>query len=283
MIFKNIFTILISFFLISYSATAQITIVFGNQTGASGDSFGDTSDVVEIMGDISGVDNRASSSQLSTALAGTSLSSTWTAGTTLSTANDASLVTFDIVFADYNGNETEGLNDQADGLGVQGGGGNNAIDNYYVGGNPNFTNQDSTLTNTEGYLEWISLKLENVTGLAAGEQLVFTTMDTLFGSAAPANTEYYRLDIGAFGSAPAASTNAPFSGTGTISANVTRFDINNAAFTIGAGIKTGGTDTTSSFILNNVVIDVVPVPEANNFALLSSLVVTGLLAVRRRR
>ena len=264
------------------SLNGEVTLVFGNG-GASNvnggveqaDNFGNTTAVMEILGPINNngenIQGRATPAEMNTALAGTSLSSAWTSGT-LTTANP-SAVTFDIVFATYGDND---INDQRDGIGVHAGASNVGIDNFYVAtGSTTSLNADTTLTNVN--LEWISMKLDNVQGLAAGESLVFKQLGILFGSQSNANGEYLRLDVGGFGSAPDASLNTKFSG---VVSNFSTYDINNSQFTIGSGTKTDGTDLVNSFILNSVTLDVVP--EISNFGLFAGLATIGFLASRRR-
>ena len=282
--FYHLLPLFVSLLLTFSSLNGEVTLVFGNN-GASNvnsgnpqaDNFGNTTDVTEIMGGINNngqsIQGRASPAEMNTALANTSLSSDWTAGT-LTTANPDA-VTFDIVFATYGDND---INDQRDGIGVHGGASNVGIDNFYTAsGSTSSANVDASLTNNEANLEWISMKLDNVVGLAAGESLVFKQLDILFGSQSSTNGEYLRLDAGGFGSAPDASLNTKFSG---VVANISTYDINNSQFTIGSGTKTDGTDLINSFVLNSVTIDVIP--EVNSFGLFAGLATIGFIALRRR-
>ena len=282
----NLLLPLLASLLVFSSLNGEVTLVFGN-SGASNvnggnpqaDNAGNTTDVTEIMGPIAGIQGRASPAEMNTALAGTSLSSDWTSGS-LSTVNDENAVTFDLVFATYGDND---INDQRDGIGLHTGATNVGIDNYYVtttlanGNTTSSNNSDASLTNNEANLEWISMKLDNVQGLAAGESLVFKQLDILFGSGSNQNGEYYRLDVGGFGSAPDASLNTKFA---NVVANISSHTINNSQFTIGSGVKTDGTDFINSFVLNSVTIDVVP--EVSSFGLFTGLAAIGFIALRRR-
>ena len=274
MLTNHLLPSLVAFLLTFSIANAQLSVVFGSEQGAPrqaspsgspGPEQGNDVTITEIFSTTLGINNKQSASTINAVTAGTSINSPYTAGT-LNTANAAG-VSFDIVFAV---SADSNANDQNDGLGVHGGGSNNAIDNYFVGKNSN-VNQDASLTNQEANLEWISIKLDNVTGLAAGEQLVFTELYTLFGTPSTSGRltpETYRLTT-EFDLAPTAADQSIFGkaigGKNTVggrNSQYHRIEINSSQFTIGSGTLVGesGGALTNSFILNGVTIDVVKVP-----------------------
>ena len=273
MLINNLLPYLVVFLLTFTTANAQLSVVFGSEQGAPrqaspsgspGPEQGNDVTITEIFSTTLGINNRQSAASINAVTAGTSINSPYTVGT-LNTANPAR-VSFDIVFAvSANSN----ANDQNDGLGVHGGGSNNAIDNYFVGRNSN-VNQDASLTNQEANLEWISIKLDNVTGLAPGEQLVFTELYTLFAtpSTSSRQPETYRLTK-EFDLAPTAADQSIFgkavggkNSVGGRNSQYHRFEINSSQFTIGSGTRVdeSGEAIANSFILNGLTIDVVKVP-----------------------
>ena len=273
MLINNLLPYLVVFLLTFTTANAQLSVVFGSEQGAPREAAssgspppeqGNDVNITEIFSTTLGINNRQSAASINSVTAGTSINSPYTVGT-LNTANPAG-VSFDIVFAvSANSN----ANDQNDGLGVHGGGSNNAIDNYFVGRNSN-VNQDASLTNQEANLEWISIKLDNVTGLAPGEQLVFTELYTLFAtpSTSSRQPETYRLTK-EFDLAPTAADQSIFgkaiggkNSVGGRNSQYHRFEINSSQFTIGSGTRVdeSGEAIANSFILNGLTIDVVKVP-----------------------
>ena len=274
MLTNHLLPSLVAFLLTFSIANAQLSVVFGSEQGAPrqaspsgspGPEQGNDVTITEIFSTTLGINNKQSASTINAVTAGTSINSPYTAGT-LNTANAAD-VSFDIVFAV---SADSNANDQNDGLGVHGGGSNTAIDNYFVGKNSN-VNQEASLTNQEANLEWISIKLDNVTGLAAGEQLVFTELYTLFGTPSTSGRltpETYRLTT-EFDLAPTAADQSIFGkaigGKNTVggrNSQYHRFEINSSQFTIGSGTLVGesGEALANSFALNGVTIDVVKVP-----------------------
>ncbi|MDF7824546.1 PEP-CTERM sorting domain-containing protein [Pontiellaceae bacterium B12227] len=195
--------------------------------------------------EIPGTADAVTDSNFSDLLTDTTEASTYTIGTfsALPSGNPGSGVTFDIV-----GVSSQKFRAQNKGVGVAGGTGVNAIDNKADG----------------SALEWLSLKITNVSGLGVGDQLVFTEMNVLFGS----TSETYRLVAGASGAAPAVG-DAYFTDN-----NDQTFTINSDEFTLGAGYVGD-----NKFIMGSVTVDVIPEP-----ATLGLVAVTGgaVLFIRRR-
>lgn len=204
--------------------------------------------VIDFSGDaneLPGTTAAITDSDFSDLMTNTTESSTYTVGTfsALPSGNSGSGVTFDIV-----GVSSQKFRAQTKGLGVAGGSAVLAMDN----------NGDGSA------LEWFSLKITNVSGLGAGDQLVFTEMNVLFGS----TSETYRLVAGASGAAPVVA-DAYFSDN-----NDQTFTINSDEFTLGAGYAED-----NKFIMGSVTVDVIPEP-----ATLGLIAVTSgaILFIRRR-
>jgi hypothetical protein len=151
-------------------------------------------------------------------------------------------VTFDITLTP----NIRTISVQNQGVGVSAGSAGSGLDNNSAGDN---------------FQEGITVTISNFAGLAAGETLVITDLRTRFGNN---GGETYTINGG---------SNAPFSDT------ISDFDIDlpdAASFTIGAG-SAGDT----RFVIGEITVEVVSVPEPSTSLLIGTLGL-GLLLRRKR-
>lgn len=251
------------------SSTAQAMVVFqlGDDELSPGEGQGVSTITLTGLGDAT-----TTAANNTDAASGLSMNATIASGTFTTTAAGGSAgVTFDITFTAFSGN----LNSQGTALGVNFAGGTGgtagaAIDNNFM--------DDGMGNITTGPQESITVSITNIMGLAVGETLAFTEIDTAFGSTAGL-AETFVFNGGSdrlFTNTGAAGGSPPISGGGILDLSATPLQ----SFTIGAG-STGNT----VFGIDDFTVSVVDastvVPEPSS-TLLLGLAGFGFV-VRRRR